>query len=62
MKNFVNEECIGCGLCISACPEVFKTDDNGLAAAVSHDIPKALEDAALKALADCPVSAIQNEE
>ena len=33
MKFHVNADCIGCGLCVSTCPEVFTMTDGGTAAA-----------------------------
>ena len=32
MKFHVNADCIGCGLCVSTCPEVFTMTDGGTAA------------------------------
>ena len=29
MKFHVNADCIGCGLCVSTCPEVFTMTDGG---------------------------------
>ena len=31
MNATVNSNCIGCGLCVSICPEVFEIGDDGLA-------------------------------
>lgn len=58
MKAKVDSEiCIGCGLCVDACPEVFKMEDDK--AVVYVDIvPKGAEDKCKKAAEDCPVSAI----
>ena len=33
MKYFVNDGCIGCGLCAGTCPNVFSMSDDGVAVA-----------------------------
>lgn len=60
MKFRVNENCIGCGLCVSICPQVFTLGDIGMAQAESGDINPAYESGALLAQDDCPVDAIEN--
>ena len=50
MKFHVNADCIGCGLCVSTCPEVFTMTDGGTAAAAP----------ATDAMQTCPVSAIES--
>ena len=57
MKAIVNEGCIGCGLCASACPAVFTLED-GVAVAIAEDIPEEELPAAAEARAGCPVSVI----
>ena len=49
--------CIGCGLCVSTCPEVYKMDDDKAVLCVTA-IPKDAEDNCKKAADDCPVTAI----
>ena len=49
MKFHVNADCIGCGLCVSTCPEVFTMTDGGTAAAAPTD-----------AMQTCPVGAIES--
>ena len=61
MKFFVNDRCIGCGLCTNTCPEVFDMKDDGVAAAVhapegNEEITRARE-----AQQNCPVDAIETK-
>jgi ferredoxin len=59
MKFHVNGSCIGCGLCVSTCPEVFRMTEQGTAAASEDPTPEALAAAAQEAMENCPVSAIE---
>ena len=43
MKFHVNADCIGCGLCVSTCPEVFTMTDGGTAAAARRSQRKRRE-------------------
>ena len=61
MKFYVNEDCIGCGLCPTVCPEVFELTDEGVAHAAEGDVAPELESSALLAKQDCPVSAIESD-
>lgn len=56
MKYYVNENCIGCGLCTNLCPEVFEMTDEGVSRALNIDTDI---DAAQEALSECPVNAIE---
>lgn len=62
MKVFVNQElCIGCGLCVSGCPEVFSFNADGVAQS-EGEIPKE-QMAAVESIKNyCPTEAIQYED
>ena len=58
MKAKVDADtCIGCGLCVSTCPEVYKMEDDKAVVIVAV-VPKEAEDACKKAVDECPVTAI----
>ena len=58
MKATVDQEgCIGCGLCVDACPEVFRMNDDGLAEAYA-DVTSDNQEAAEEARDACPVGVI----
>ena len=61
MKAKVNEGCIGCGLCTSVCPEVFRMGDEGLSEAYGEITPELVENAET-ARDGCPVAVISIEE
>jgi ferredoxin len=62
MKAFVDRDaCIGCGLCESICPEVFRMDDEGISEVIVDDIPDSLLEAAQDAASQCPAGAIRIE-
>lgn len=50
--------CIGCGACVSACPECFELDDEGKSVVTNEECDCDLEEVAL----GCPVQAITIEE
>lgn len=58
MTAYVNENCIGCGMCAGICPEVFSMTDENVAVA-SGEILSEQEEAVQDAAASCPVSAIE---
>lgn len=53
--------CIGCGLCESICPEVFRMAGDGLAE-VYADVTPELESSVREAADSCPVSVIEVED
>ena len=59
MKYFVNENCIGCGLCANVCPEVFALTDGGVAIASGNEVPQEQMESAKEAAYGCPVDAIE---
>lgn len=61
VKATVDQDlCTGCGLCESACPEVFEMQDD-LAVVKVDTVPKDAEEACKQAAEDCPVEAISCE-
>ena len=58
MKARIDKEtCIGCGLCVETCPQVFKMEDDKAVVIVSG-VPKDAEECCKKATDECPVTAI----
>jgi len=63
MKASVDREpCLGCGLCIEVCPEVFEMDDDSRAQAKMNQVPPESEGTCRDAAEQCPESAIKIEE
>jgi ferredoxin len=61
MRVTVNEEeCIGCGLCVETCPDVFELKDDK-AVVKMEDVPENLAESCREAAEECPVEAIQVE-
>lgn len=58
MKAIIVDGCIGCGLCETACPEVFRMNDEGLAE-VCGEVTKDNLEAAEEAAVECPVAVIE---
>lgn len=59
MKVKVNQDCIGCGMCVDVCPEVFQIDVDGYSTVVGE--PDAYVDKVWEAVEVCPVNAIEAE-
>jgi len=58
MKARVDPDvCIGCALCVQACPEVYKMEGEKAITFVSI-VPKEVEDTCKQAADECPVNAI----
>lgn len=61
-KVNVNENCIGCGYCVSSCPKYFEFNEEGYSKAIKENI----EEADLKEVEEikdgCPVAAIEVTE
>jgi ferredoxin len=59
-KVWITEDCTGCGLCETTCPDVFKLDDQ--ASVKSGADFDANEELIRQAAEECPVEAIEIEE
>jgi len=58
MKAKVDPDiCIGCGLCVTTCPEVYRMEDDKAVVCVAV-VPKGAEETCQKAADECPVTAI----
>ena len=61
MKAKVDPDvCIGCGLCVDTCPEVYRMEADKAVVYVEV-VPVKLEDLCRKAKEECPVDAIRVE-
>lgn len=58
MRAYVDQDlCIGCGLCVSTCPEVFEMNADDKAQAIA-DTTDENREAVQEATDGCPISAI----
>ncbi len=63
MKAIVErDDCIGCGLCVTICPEVFDLDDEDIAIVIADPIPEDAVEDAEEAAESCPTDAISIED
>ena len=62
MKAKIIEGCIGDGICVDTCPEVFAMGDDGLAYVITEDVPAGAEDKCREAAEACPVVVIELSE
>lgn len=63
MKVKVNDNCIGCGSCISLTDsKIFNYNDDGLAECIVDEISESDEEVVENAIAYCPTSAIEKVE
>ena len=63
MKTIVDRDaCIGCGLCVTICPEVFELDDEDIAVVIADPVPVESEEDTKEAVESCPTEAISIEE
>jgi ferredoxin len=58
---YVDENCIGCGLCAEEAPDNFEMDDSDLAFVKKQPADAADAEASTSAMESCPVDAIGND-
>ena len=58
MEASINkEDCVGCGLCVDDCPDIFEMQED-VAAVKVEEVPENLVNAVKEAAENCPVDAI----
>jgi len=59
MKAAVDhDQCIGCGICESTCPQVFALGDDGLSCVIVEEFGEDLRDDVMEAADSCPTECI----
>ena len=61
-KLRVNENCIGCGLCVSQMDKYFEFNDEGFSSVKQEDVEEADKKDLLNVIESCPAEAITIEE
>ncbi len=62
MKAFVDKDgCIGCGVCVEICPQVFEMDSDNKSQVICDPVPDDAVSSAKEAAESCPVSVITVE-
>ncbi|HHU36757.1 MAG TPA: ferredoxin [Treponema sp.] len=60
MKATVDKDtCIGCGVCVDVCPQIFSMDQDDKAEAKDITVPGNIEESCQDAADQCPVEAIE---
>ncbi len=63
MKAIVDKDlCMGCGLCVEVCPQVFEMGEDDKAHAKTNPVPPGVESGCRDAADQCPASAIVIED
>ena len=58
MRVTVDEDtCIGCGLCVEECPEVFEMNDDQVRVK-ADEVPEDVMESCKEAVENCPVEAV----
>lgn len=57
VKLIHKDNCIGCGICVNLCPEVFRIVDGKAVIHVQH-VPKEAEASCQQAIDKCPLGSI----
>lgn len=55
------DKCIGCGMCVRTCEEVFDFDDDNQAEVIQKPVAEENIEDATEAMENCPTGAIEEE-